>query len=131
MVEVGGGRLSKNVSHHGWPTTKNLKKDTGWNGLKQSQKTKFDRNINYSKCHIWIFFFWILFRAYNFFILVQKFQWKSSEFLFNFRFSSRKSQSQQKVANEITYFTIRFHSKNLAHFMNLNPLDIENNMLPQ
>ena len=38
----------------------------------------------------------ILFWAYNFFIFIQTFQRTSSEFLFNFRFSSRKSQSQQK-----------------------------------
>ena len=46
----------------------------------------------------------ILFRAYNVFILVQTFQWASSEFLFNFRLSSRKSQSQQKLAKKITHF---------------------------
>ena len=43
-----------------------------------------------------ILFLKILFWAYNFFIFVQTFQRTSSEFLFNFRFSSRKSQSQQK-----------------------------------
>ena len=43
-----------------------------------------------------ILFLKILFRAYNFFIFAQMFQRTSSEFLFNFRFSSRKSQSQQK-----------------------------------
>ena len=49
----------------------------------------------------------------------------------NFRFSSTKSQSQQKLAKKITHFTIQFCSKNLTHFTNLNSLDIENNMLPQ
>ena len=29
---------------------------------------------------------------------------------FNFRFSCRKSQSQQKLAKKITHFTIQFHS---------------------
>ena len=43
-----------------------------------------------------ILFLKILFWAYNFFIFAQTFQRTSSEFLFNFRFSSRKSQSQQK-----------------------------------
>ena len=43
-----------------------------------------------------ILFLKILFWAYNFFIFVEKFPRTSSEFLFNFRFSSRKSQSQQK-----------------------------------
>ena len=49
----------------------------------------------------------------------------------NFGFSSRKSQSQQKLAKKITHFTIQFRSKNLTHFTNLNSLDIENNMLLQ
>ena len=39
-----------------------------------------------------------LFRAYNIFIFVQTFQWTSSEFVSNFRFSSRKSHSQQKLS---------------------------------
>ena len=41
---------------------------------------------------------------------VQTFQWTPSEFLLNFRFSYRKSQGQQKLAKEITHFTIQFHS---------------------
>ena len=50
----------------------------------------------------------------------------------NFRFSSRKSQSPQKLAKKFpAHFTIQFHSKNLTHFKNLNSLDIENNMLSQ
>ena len=49
----------------------------------------------------------------------------------NFRFSSRKYQSPQKLAKMFTYFTIQFHSKNLTHFTNLNSLDIESNILPQ
>ena len=50
---------------------------------------------------------------------------------FNFRFSCRKSQSQQKLAKKIKHFTIQCHGKNLTHVTNLNSLDIENNMLPQ
>ena len=73
----------------------------------------------------------ILFRVYNFFIFVQTFQWTLSEFLFNFKFYSRKSQSQEKLAKKITNFTIQFRLKNLTHFTNLSSLDIENNMLPQ
>ena len=49
----------------------------------------------------------------------------------NFRFSSKKYQSPQKLAKKFTHFTIQFHSKNLTHFTNLNSLDIESNMLPQ
>ena len=37
-VGWGGGELSKNFGHHGWPTAKNLKKHTGWKALKQSPK---------------------------------------------------------------------------------------------
>ena len=48
---------------------------------------------------------------------------------FNFMFSCRKSQSQQKLAKTIKHFTIQFHSKNITHFPNLNSLNIENNML--
>ena len=50
---------------------------------------------------------------------------------FNFGFSSRKSQSQQKLAKKITHFTIKFCSKNFTHFANLNSFDIENDMLPK
>ena len=73
----------------------------------------------------------ILLQPYNFFMFAQMFQWTSSKFLFNFRFSSRKSQSQLKLAKKITHFTIQFRLKNLTHFTNLNSLDIENNMLSQ
>ena len=73
----------------------------------------------------------ILFEAYNFFIFVHMFQWTSSESFFNIRFSSRKSQRQQKLAKKIAHFTIQFPSKNLTHFTNLNSLDVEKNMLPQ
>ena len=69
----------------------------------------------------------ILFPACNFFI----FHWTSSKFFFDFRFSSRKSQSQQKLSIKITYFAIQFPSKHLTHFTNLNSLDIENNILPK
>ena len=71
-------------------------------------------------------------RAYSVFIFLQTFQLTPSEFFFlNFRFSCRKSQSQQKLAKKITHFTIQFCSKNLTHFTNLNSFDIENNMLSQ
>ena len=79
-----------------------------------------------------IIFLKILLRAHDFFIFVHAFQWTSSEFFFfDFRFFSRKSQSQQKLAKKITHFTIQFCLKKLTHFINLNSLDIENNMLPQ
>ena len=40
--------------------------------------------------------------------------------IFNFRFYSRKSKSQQKLVKEITYSTIKFYSNNLTHLKNLN-----------
>ena len=38
-------------------------------------------------------------------------------------------QGQQKLLIKITYFAIQACSKHFTHFMNLNSLDIENNML--
>ena len=78
-----------------------------------------------------ILFLKVLFWAYKFYIFVQTFQQTSSEFLFNFRFSSRKSQSQQKLAKTTTNCTIQFRSKNITHFTNLKSLDIKKNMLRQ
>ena len=72
----------------------------------------------------------ILFLAYNFLIFIHTFQWTSSKFLFDFRFSRQKSQSQQKLLTKITYFIIHVRSKHLIHFTNLNSVDNENNMLP-
>ena len=73
----------------------------------------------------------ILFLAYNFFIFIHMFQRTSSKFFFDFRFSRRKSQSQQKLLIKITYFAIQVRSKHLTHFTNVNSLDNENNMLPK
>ena len=77
----------------------------------------------------WILFLKILLRACNAFIFFHTFQWTSEFFLIS-RFSSRKSQSPQKLAKKITHFTIQFRSKNLTQFTSLS-LDIENNTLPQ
>ena len=41
------------------------------------------------------------------FLNFHTFQWTSSEFFFNFRFFSRKSQSQQKQSKKITLCTIQ------------------------
>ena len=65
------------------------------------------------------------FRHANF---LRMFLWTSSEF---FRFSSRKSQSQEKLAKKITHFSKRFNSNYLTCFINLNSLDIGNNILPK
>ena len=97
------------------------------------QKTKFGPKYNDLKCHIWNLFFENIILGIQFFIFVHTFQWTSSEFFFffNFRFSTKNSQSQQKLAKKMTHLTTDFRSKNLAHFTNLKSLDIEVNMLPQ
>ena len=74
------------------------------------------------------FFENIISSIFDFFIFVHTFQWISSCF-FKYRFSSRKSQSQQKLAKKITRFTIQFRSKNLTRFTNLNLLVNENKNL--
>ena len=70
-------------------------------------KTKFGPKYKWFKyLIIGILFLKILFRANEGFIFVQTFQWIPFEFFFNFRFSSKKSQSQQKLAKKITHFTV-------------------------
>ena len=78
------------------------------NTLKQSPKNwNLDQEINFSKPHIW-------------------------SLPFHFRFSSRmSSQSQQKLAKNITHFTIPFCSKNLTYFTNLNCFNIVKKIFPQ
>ena len=76
----------------------------------------------FSICSIYIFYF-----LYSFTCSSGHYQ----RFFFDFSFSGRKSQSQQKLSIKITYFAIQFRLKNLTHFMNLNSLEIENNMFPQ
>ena len=91
-----------------------------------------DQNINNSKVSYLEFFFWkYYFGNTKFLYLSRRSIGYHHIFFFNFRFSSRKSQSQQKLAKKITHFTIQFCSKNLSHFTNLNSLDIENNILSQ
>ena len=54
----------------------------------------------------------ILFRAYVCFYICLDVPVDIIRVYFNFRFSSRKSQSQQKLTKKITHFTIQFRSKN-------------------
>ena len=68
----------------------------------------------------------------------QKNKWFKTSYLefqifsdINFRFSGRKSESQQKLVKKIAHFTIQFHSINLTHFTNLNSFSIVKNILPQ
>ena len=54
------------------------------------------------------------------------------EFIFYFRFSSRKSQRQQNAAWKITtHFTIEFRSKNLTHLTNFDTFIIVKSILLQ
>ena len=46
-------------------------------------------------------------------------------------FLAESLKARKKLPKKITHFAMQFRSKNLTHFMNLNSLDIENNMLPQ
>ena len=57
-----------------------------------------NQKINHSKHHIW-------------------------SLSFTFRFSARKSQSQQNLSKKITHFKIKFFPKNLTRFTNLNSLN--------
>ena len=54
-----GEKLSKNFDHHGWLTTKNLRKHWLKTPLKQSpEKRNLVQNINNSKISYFEFFFW-------------------------------------------------------------------------
>ena len=95
------------------------------------KKRNLDQNINDSKSHIWNSLLKNTISGIQRFCICPDVPVDIIRVFFNFRFSCRKSQSEQKLAEKITHFTIQFSSKNLPHFMNLNSLDIENNMLPQ
>ena len=73
-----------------------------------------------------ILFLTILFRAYNF----SYSSTLSSEHQFflisDFLVEILKAN---KTSEKITHFAIQFRSKNLTHFMNIDSLDIESNML--
>ena len=77
------------------------------------------------------FFFWKYYFKHTTFLYLSRLSSGHHQGFFNFIFSSRKSQSQQKPAKKTTHFTIQFLSKNLIHFANLNSPDPENNMLAQ
>ena len=54
---AGRGELSKNVDHHGWTSTKNLKKHWPKRRKASPKKRNSDQNINDSKSHICNSFF--------------------------------------------------------------------------
>ena len=105
---------------------KNTLAETPFSSL--PKKTKFETNYKWFKSSYLKFFFWKYFFGHTTFL--RTFQW-TSEFFLDFRFSNRKSQSQQKLAKKITHFSIRFNSNHLIYFINLNSLDVENNILPK
>ena len=72
----------------------------------QKRPRNMNQKINHSKHHIW-------------------------SLSFTFRFSARKSQSQQNLSKKITHFTIHFFPKNLTRFTNLNSLNSVKNILRQ
>ena len=92
----GGAGLSKQVDHQGWPTTKNALKPSPKNG-------NLDQNINDSKISYLEFFFWKYSFGHTKFLYLPRRSSGYNQSFFNFRFSSRKSQSQQKVAKKITH----------------------------
>ena len=96
------------------------------------QKTKFGPRykwfkISYLELFYWKYYFW---HTTFFYSSTCSSEHHQSSF-FDFRFSRRKSQNQQKLSIKITYFAIQVGSKHCTHFTNLNSLDIENNMLPK
>ena len=129
--------LSKNDGHHGW-----LKRPKA-----VPQKIKIVPKYKWFKISFLEFtfficlFFWKYYFGHPAFLYLSRRSTRhhKSLFFFNFRFSSRKSQSQQKLAKKITHHIqitskkvhIQFWSKSLTLFTDLNSLDIENNMLPQ
>ena len=92
-----------------------------------------DQNTNKSKSHIWnsLFENIISVLGIQLFCIRPHVSLDIIRVFLIFYFSSRKSQSQQRLVKKITHFTIQFRSKNLTHFTNLNSLDIENDTLSQ
>ena len=123
--------MSKNVDRHGWPTTKNLKKYWLKHPKAVPQETKFGPNVKDSKISNLEFFSWKYYFGHTKVLYMPRCSSGYHQFFFKFRFSSRQSQSQQKLAKKITHFTIQFCSKCFTRFMNHNSFHIENDMLLQ
>ena len=70
-----------------------------------------------SKSHIWNSFFENINSGIQIFYIRPLVPVGIIRDIFNFRFSKRKSQSQQKLAKKFTHFTIQFLSKNLTHLI--------------
>ena len=84
------------------------------------------------KSHIWNSFFESIISGIQSFYICPDVPMDIIRVFLNFRFFSRKSQSQQKKTckkDHTFYNTVLL--KKLTHFTNINSLDIENNILPQ
>ena len=69
-LNEGGGRLTKNIGHHGWPTTK-IKKN--WlKSLKQSSKSKFGPKYKWLKMSFLEIFFWKYYFGHTTFLYSSK-----------------------------------------------------------
>ena len=112
------GGLSKNVYHHDWVTTKKKNNNnTGWNALKMSPKKRtLDQNINYSKSHIWNSFFENIILGIQIFFIRPHVPVDMIRVFSYFRFSSRKSQSQQKLVKKDHTFYNKVLLKNTHSF---------------
>ena len=86
--------------------------------MQSPKKRNLDQNINDSKSHIWSSFFLNIISGIKHFYICPEVPVDIIRVFFNFRFSGRKFQIQQKQAKKITHFTIHFCSKNLTHFTN-------------
>ena len=87
------------------------------------------RNKDDSKSDIWNYFIENIISGIQLLYINPHVPTNIIKVFFDFRFSRRKSQSQQKLLIKITYFAMQVCSKHLTHFMNLNTLDNKNNML--
>ena len=83
--------------------------------MQSPKKRKLDHSINDSKSHIWNSFIEYVISSRYLSYIQSRSSGHYQRFFFDFRFSGRKSQSQQKLSTKITYFTIQFRSKNLTH----------------
>ena len=97
------GGLYKNIGHHSWPTTRNLKKTKTKkkHRLKRPEavlkKVKFGPKYEWSKISYLEFFCWKYYYGLTTFVFVYSCTHPSGfmRTFFNFRFPSRKSQTQQ------------------------------------
>ena len=89
----------------GWK--RNILKSTGLNVLKQSHKKRnLDKNIYDPKSHIWSYFSENIISGIQIVYISSQVLVDIIRVFFNFRFSNRKPQSQQKLLKKITHFTI-------------------------